>query len=211
MVTPDRVRMLIADTESGRYLAAHFSKKNFDVSTAVNGEDALRSVRTINPAIVLLDSELPGLPISELLERIKQTKPDVSVVVLAHALDPVTVFRLSKLGADDLLLKPVQIAELEEHVAKHANHMAIAGSGPLHGHTPVQKLNRNTDLSLLYGASPAMEEIRNTIEQVAETTATVLIRGESGTGKEVTARMVYAQSLRRDKPFVKINCAAIPY
>lgn len=56
-----------------------------------------------------------------------------------------------------------------------------------------------------------MEEIRNTIEQVADTTATVLIRGESGTGKEVTARMVYAHSSRRDKPFVKINCAAIPH
>ena len=56
-----------------------------------------------------------------------------------------------------------------------------------------------------------MEEVKNTIEQVADTTATVLIRGESGTGKEVVARMIYAQSSREDKPFVKVNCAAIPY
>ncbi len=64
---------------------------------------------------------------------------------------------------------------------------------------------------MLFGTSPKMEEVKNTIEQVADTTATVLIRGESGTGKEVVARMIYAQSGRSDKPFVKVNCAAIPY
>src|SRR5438067_10506058 len=64
---------------------------------------------------------------------------------------------------------------------------------------------------MLFGTSPKMEEIKNTIEQVADTNATVLIRGESGTGKEVVARMIYSQSTRRDKPFVKVNCAAIPH
>ena len=64
---------------------------------------------------------------------------------------------------------------------------------------------------MLFGTSPKMEEVKNTIEQVADTNATVLIRGESGTGKEVVARMVYAQSLRRERPFVKVNCAAIPH
>ena len=64
---------------------------------------------------------------------------------------------------------------------------------------------------MLFGTSPKMEEVKITIEQVADTTATVLIRGESGTGKEVVARMVYAQSARREKPFVKVNCAAIPH
>ncbi len=63
----------------------------------------------------------------------------------------------------------------------------------------------------LFGTSPRMEEVKETIEQVADTTATVLIRGESGTGKEVVARMIYAQSGRDDKPFVKVNCAAIPH
>ena len=64
---------------------------------------------------------------------------------------------------------------------------------------------------MLFGTSPKMEDVKNTIEQVADTNATVLIRGESGTGKEVVARMVYAQSPRREKPFVKVNCAAIPH
>ena len=73
------------------------------------------------------------------------------------------------------------------------------------------QVRRNRDFAGLFGTSPSMEEVKNTIEQVADTTATVLIRGESGTGKEVVARMIYAQSGRGDKPFVKVNCAAIPH
>src|SRR5205814_10551007 len=74
-----------------------------------------------------------------------------------------------------------------------------------------EQVRRQGDFAMLFGTSPKMEEVKTTIEQVADTTATVLIRGESGTGKEVVARMVYAQSTRRDKPFVKVNCAAIPH
>ncbi len=73
------------------------------------------------------------------------------------------------------------------------------------------QVREQADFHMLFGTSPKMEDVKNTIEQVADTNATVLIRGESGTGKEVVARMVYAQSPRRDKPFVKVNCAAIPH
>ncbi len=72
-------------------------------------------------------------------------------------------------------------------------------------------MRKQNDFTMLFGTSPKMEDVKNTIEQVADTNATVLIRGESGTGKEVVARMVYAQSARREKPFVKVNCAAIPH
>ncbi len=73
------------------------------------------------------------------------------------------------------------------------------------------QVRRQSDFSMLFGTSPKMEDVKNTIEQVADTNVTVLIRGESGTGKEVVARMVFSRSLRRDKPFVKVNCAAIPH
>jgi two-component system response regulator AtoC len=74
-----------------------------------------------------------------------------------------------------------------------------------------EQVRRQSDFSMLFGTSPKMEEVKQTIEQVADTNATVLIRGESGTGKEVVARMVYGHSLRHEKPFVKVNCAAIPH
>ncbi|MEO8726097.1 MAG: sigma-54 dependent transcriptional regulator [Acidobacteriaceae bacterium] len=207
----DRVRLLIADAASGRFLTSHFTARHYHVSAAADSTDALRLLRADPPAIVLLDSELPGLSTFELLERIKHDVPEAAVIVLvsANSPDPGAIFRLYKLGADDLLSKPVAIAELEERVAKFAHRNPGSGPGaPLPSVS--HKLNKNTDLTLLYGASPAMDDIRNTIEQVADTTATVLIRGESGTGKEVTARLVFAHSSRRDRPFVKINCAAIP-
>src|SRR5919198_44890 len=75
-------------------------------------------------------------------------------------------------------------------------------------HEPV---HRNGDSAMLFGSSRRMQQVKMTIEQVADTAATVLIRGESGTGKEVVARMIYSNSSRRDKPFVKVNCAAIPH
>jgi two-component system, NtrC family, response regulator AtoC len=74
-----------------------------------------------------------------------------------------------------------------------------------------EQVRRQSDFTMLFGSSPKMVEVKVTIEQVADTTATVLIRGESGTGKEVVARMVYSESGRCDKPFVKVNCAAIPH
>ena len=74
-----------------------------------------------------------------------------------------------------------------------------------------EQVRRQSDFTMLFGTSPKMMEVKMTIEQVADTTATVLIRGESGTGKEVVARMVYSESSRCEKPFVKVNCAAIPH
>src|SRR5262250_1491982 len=74
-----------------------------------------------------------------------------------------------------------------------------------------EQVRRQSDFSMLFGTSPKMEEVKMTIEQVADTTATVLVRGESGTGKEVVARMIHSESSRCDKPFVKVNCAAIPH
>src|SRR5260221_13764569 len=74
-----------------------------------------------------------------------------------------------------------------------------------------EQVRRQNDFNILFGTSPKMMEVKITIEQVADTTATVLIRGESGTGKEVVARMINSESSRREKPFVKVNCAAIPH
>jgi len=198
--------VLIADAESARFLAAHLERRNCDVTAASSGDEALRLFRIMNPSILIIDSALPGMPAGEVIERVKQSKHPVGVLVLARDADPATIFRLSKLGADELLPKPVQLGDFEAQVSKLTERLKTSNAAPLH-----EKVRQNADFAMLFGASVAMEEIRNTIEQVADTTATVLIRGESGTGKEVTARMIYSQSSRREKPFVKVNCAAIPH
>jgi DNA-binding NtrC family response regulator len=209
MVSSEKVRVLVADDDvgRGRFLATHLARRGFDVSSANSGEEALRVMRVHDPGLVLLDLSAPGLSILDTLERIKQLKPSVPVVMLSSRHDPDIVFNASKLGADDYLVKPFETRELDLRIDKVLEKQRVPGDAS----QLRDQVRRNRDFAGLFGTSPKMEEVKNTIEQVADTTATVLIRGESGTGKEVVARMVYAQSGRFDKPFVKVNCAAIPH
>ncbi len=209
MVPSEKVRVLVADDDvaRGRFLATHLARRGFDVSSANSGEEALRVMRAHDPGLVLLDLSAPGMSILDTLERIKQLKPTVPVMMLSSRHDPDIVFNASKLGADDYLAKPFETHELDLRIDKVLEKQRV----PREASQLRDQVRRNRDFAGLFGTSPKMEEVKNTIEQVADTTATVLIRGESGTGKEVVARMVYAQSGRFDKPFVKVNCAAIPH
>src|SRR5215831_8176140 len=204
-----KTRVLIIDDDVvlAKYLSSHLSRRNFEVSLASSSPEALRIFRTFDPVIVLLDMSMNGMTGSELIHRLKEIKPSVAVVVLSANKDPELIFKASKLGADYYISKPVDPKELDIRIAKVLDHQ--------HLYSEVSQLReqvrRQSDFTMLFGTSPKMMEVKMTIEQVADSTATVLIRGESGTGKEVVARMIYAESSRRDKPFVKVNCAAIPH
>lgn len=195
------------DVVMAKHLAAHLSRRNFDVTECSSAGEALRIFRTFDPAIVLLDLSLSGAPGTELLQRLKGIKPSVAVVVLSNNKDPDVIFQASKLGADDYVSKPVDSKALDIRIAKLPDHHRFYGEVS----QMREQVRRQSDFTMLFGTSPKMMEVKTTIEQVADTTATVLVRGESGTGKEVVARMVYSESSRCDKPFVKVNCAAIPY
>lgn len=208
MLPTQKTRVLIVDDDStmAQYLSSHFLRRNFDVSTATNGDEAIRMFRVYDPALVLLDVTMEGMSGLETLERLKQIKPEVAIIMVSAQTAPETIFRASKLGADDYISKPVDLKDLETRVQKLLDRQRLSAEV-----TQLRdQVRRQSDFSMLFGTSPKMEDVKNTIEQVADTNATVLIRGESGTGKEVVARMVYAQSLRHEKPFVKVNCAAIP-
>jgi two-component system response regulator AtoC len=202
-----RVLVVADDIATGRSLTAQMVRRGFEVSSASGGEEAIRVLRVCGPALVLLDLAGPGASALDILGRIKQNKPEVSVVMLSARLDPEMIFSASKLGADDYVPKPFENADLDLRINKILEKQKVSSDSP----QLRDQVRRNHDFAGLFGTSPRMEEVKNTIEQVADTTATVLIRGESGTGKEVVARMVYAQSGRNDKPFVKVNCAAIPH
>jgi two-component system, NtrC family, response regulator AtoC len=209
MLTPQKTRVLIIDDDASmaRYIQSYLARNKFEVNAAANGEEAIRMFRVFDPALVLLDMTTGEMNGNDTLERIKQIKPDVSVIALSSVNDPELIFRASKLGAEDYISKPFEPKELDVRIAKVLDRQRLV--------TEVTQLRdqvrRQNDFTMLFGTSPKMEEVKETIEQVADTNATVLIRGESGTGKEVVARMVYGQSARRDKPFVKVNCAAIPH
>ncbi len=209
MLSGPKTRVLIVDDDGSmaKFLGSYLTRRNFDVSTAASGEEAIRMFRVYDPALVLLDVAMQGMSGLDTLERIKQIKPDAAVIMLSGQNDPETIFKASRLGAEDYISKPFEPKELEVRIMKVLDRQRLV--------TEVNQLReqvrRQTDFSMLFGTSPKMEEVKQTIEQVADTTATVLIRGESGAGKEVVARLIYANSSRRDKPFVKVNCAAIPH
>ncbi len=206
---PLRLRVLIVDEDSNtsRFVGSYLGRRNFDVNTAEGPEEALRLFRAFDPNLVLLDISTSGTNGLNALERFRQIKPEVAIIVVSGNSDPEMIFRASRLGADDFLNKPVDLKELDLRVNKVADKQRLV--------TEVKDLReqvrQQTDYSMLFGTSPKMEDVKMTIEKVADTNATVLIRGESGTGKEMVARMVYAQSMRNEKSFVKVNCAAIPH
>ncbi len=209
MIPARKARVLVVDDDPGlgKFLTSHLLRSGFDVSSAITGEEALRMFRVYDPALVLLDLSDSGTSALGTLERLKQIRPDVPVVMLSAEQGPEAIFKASKLGADDYLGKPFEPKDLDLRIAKILEKQRFTPEV-----TPLRdRVRRSSDFAGLFGTSPKMEEVKNTIEQVADTTATVLIRGESGTGKEVVARMIYAQSGRGDKPFVKVNCAAIPH
>jgi two-component system response regulator AtoC len=197
-----RLRVLIAggDDRINRALSGALARRNCELRSATSVDDTLKAFRLFAPHLVVLSSDSLVA-----LEGIKEANPEVAVLVLAAGSDADTIFRASKMGADDFLSLPLNPAEVEGKLQRLL--------GPA-GETQVAakpRENRRPDFAMLFGTSPKMEDVKLTIEKVADTNATVLIRGESGTGKEMVARMVYAQSGRRERPFVKVNCAAIPY
>ena len=203
-----KTRVLIVDDDvaMAKYLAAHLARRNFEVTVASSDQEALRVFRGLDPMLVLLDTSMSAAE-AVILERLKQIKPTVSIVVLSANRDPESIFRASKLGADDYINKPVDPKELDVRITKVLDNQRLYAEVT---HLREQ-VRRQSDFTMLFGTSPKMMEVKMTIEQVADTTATVLIRGESGTGKEVVARMVHSESSRCDKSFVKVNCAAIPH
>jgi two-component system response regulator AtoC len=209
MLSNHKIRVLVVDDDASmaKFLASYLARRNFDTSSATSGEEAIRMFRVYDPALVLLDVSMPGISGLETLERIKQIKPEVSVIILSGQNNPELIFRASKSGADDYLAKPFDPKDLDIRINKLLEKQQLVSEvSQLR-----DQVRRQSDFTMLFGTSPKMEDVKNTIEQVADTNATVLIRGESGTGKEVVARMIYGHSSRRDKPFVKVNCAAIPH
>ena len=204
-----KTRVLIVDDDVAmvKYLASHLARRNFEVTVASGDQEALRIFRSLDPVLVLLDISMSSTNGVGVLERIKHIKPTVSIVVLSASKDPEAIFRVSKLGADEYLTKPIDPKELDVRIGRVLENQRL--------HAEVSQLReqvrQQSDFTMLFGTSPRMLEVKMTIEQVADTTATVLVRGESGTGKEVVARMIHSESSRCEKPFVKVNCAAIPH
>jgi len=204
----ERFRVLVIDDDPGvrDYLGALVSRRGYEVFAHPSGEEALRKLDADRPDLVTLDVVLPGMDGLETLRRLKERLPEVPVVMLSGHGQARTIVEAMRLGATDFLRKPFEVEELELAFQKALEKRALKEEvAKLRGRT-----RSESEMMILGGDTPKMREVREIIEQVADTDITVLIRGESGTGKELVARALYQLSARRDRHFVKVNCAALP-
>lgn len=197
--------ILIVDDEADirRSLAGILEDEGYQVVEASNGADALELVREEVPDLVLLDIWMPGLDGIQTLERIKNVVPDMTVVMMSGHGTIETAVRATKLGAFDFVEKPFS---LDKMLITIANAFSIK---------ELRKENealRRASLEQheLVGASPVLVNLREQVQRVAQASTPVLVTGEGGAGKELVARSIHHYSVRRDKPFVAVNCAAIP-
>ncbi len=199
--------LIVEDEENERTgLAELVSSWGYRAETAGDGVEALEKATAWLPAVILLDVNMPRMTGPELLERLGDDPHEFKVVMVTASNDPQLAFDLSRMGAYSYIQKPVDTARLR----------AILQNATQQRDTEVElevtrrKLRDTGMLGTLVGASRKMQEVFRLVEMVAPSVASVLITGESGTGKELVARTIHDLSARKGKPFVAINCAAIP-
>ena len=205
---PQSYRMLVVDDDDGlrEYLQALASSRGFQVYCAPSGEEAIATLERSRPDLVTLDLVLPGMDGLETLKQLRERLPEVPVIMLSGHGQARSIVEAMKLGAADFLRKPFEVEELEVAFQKALEKRALKQEvEELRG-----RVRSEAELLMLCGDDPKMREVREIIEQVADTDITVLVRGESGTGKELVARALHRLSGRVDRPFVKVNCAALP-
>jgi two-component system nitrogen regulation response regulator GlnG len=200
--------LLIVDDEPNvRYsLEKYLRSPTLDVVCAASGKEAVEEARSRQPDVVVLDVRLPDMSGLEVFERIRRIDPRLPVVIItAHATTEIAIEAM-KQGAFEYLLKPVDLHQLRDVVAQAIHSSKLSRVPAVFD----QEDGSETGVDRIVGLSAPMQEVYKKIGRVAPQDVNVLILGESGTGKELVARAIYSHSRRGNKPFLAINCAAIP-
>jgi len=200
-------RILVVDDEKAMLLALKglLTREGYQVETASSGEEAVRRIETGSFHVVITDLSMGGMSGMQLLERARAVDPELAVLMItAYGSEKIAV-QAMKLGAVDYIPKPFDNDELRlvvqrcmETVLLRRDHRRL-----------LEQVQDVFGFEQIIGRSPAMRRVFETIEKVADTDVTVLIRGESGTGKELVANALHYRSPRRSQPLIKMNCAAL--
>jgi nitrogen regulation protein NR(I) len=172
---------------------------------AASAEAGIELLAGTNPDLVILDVRLPGMNGLEAFKIIHRMQPKLPVIIMTAYGTMETAISATKLGAFDYILKPFDVPDMLATIKQ-----ALSVSRFMRTTIVINTIPENADRDAMIGSSPVMQTVYKAVGRVAATDATVLIRGESGTGKELAARAIYQHSLRKDKPFLVINCVAIP-
>ncbi|MFA4915303.1 MAG: sigma-54 dependent transcriptional regulator [Syntrophales bacterium] len=201
-----KVLIVEDDPVLAKSLRKALGRSGYDVQTCERGRESLKRVEEDDVKLVLLDNKLPDITGLEILKQIRENQINLPVIMMTGFGTEETAIQAMKYGAYDYIVKPFDIDDLERIIARGIEDSRLMDE------TAFYPFPGDIDLAAgrIIGSSRKMQDVYKMIGQVAETNITVLIRGESGTGKELVARAIYHHSRRKDKPFLAVNCAAIP-
>ena len=204
---PIRACILVVDDDAAiRESFEAVLAKDYDLLFAAQGPEALRILSTRDVNLVLLDIRMPGMDGIEVLRRIKDLNEQTEVVIVTAVKSLKTAIEAIKLGASDYITKPFDTHDILSLIKRVVEKQELAQGGPL----PALRDRARPPLRESRGAQPTDARDLHLVARIADNNATVLLSGESGTGKEVLARAIHQQSNRNQRPFVAVNCAAIP-
>ena len=201
-------RILVVDDETSmrEMLRIVLRRDGYQVIVAQNGTEAIELLQRQPVDLLLSDIRMPDVSGVDVLRAAKAVNPDIVAFMMTAYASTDTAVEAMRLGAVDYFTKPFNMDELRLKVRRHLESHKLREENVL----LKKALGTAYEFSNIIGQSPAMLEVFKMVETIAKTNSTVLITGESGTGKDLIARAIHFNSLRRDQPFVALNCGAIP-
>src|SRR5215468_10971628 len=203
-----KARVLIVDDEKSMrdLLSITLEKEGYDVETAAGGELAIEMLHREMVDAVITDLRMPKVDGLQVLRAAKESSPDIAVIVITAVASTETAVEAMKLGAYDYITKPFKLDEVNLIVRNALERKRLRDEN-LYLRRQLETQHRFENI---IGKSNRIAEVFDIIRKIADSPSTAMITGESGTGKELVARAIHFNSFRRDKPFVSVNCGAIP-
>ena len=199
--------LIVDDEESLReFLEIMLKREGYEIATAENGEVAIKHLAKKNYDVVITDLQMPKIHGMQVLAKAKESDPEMVVIVITAFGSTESAVEAMKLGAYDYITKPFKIDEIKLVIKKALEKRLLSRENIL----LKKALGSKYNFGNLIGSAPSMLKIYDLIQRVCETKTNVLITGESGTGKELVAKAVHYNGSLKDKPFVTVNCGAIP-
>jgi DNA-binding NtrC family response regulator len=205
-VTESRILTVDDDPLLRDFLSEALTRSGCRVDSVSTGEEALEKITEKEYDIILTDVRLPNMDGVEVLKRAKSSLPDAQVIMITAYGTVQNAVEAMKLGAFDYLLKPLSVDEIDLVIKRALDHKRLV----LENKLLRSEVKEKYGFGNIVGRTPEMDKIFELVRTIADTKATVMITGESGTGKELIAKAIHYNSSRREGPFIRINCAALP-